>query len=428
LLAHNRLLTYFDANAIGTQVQMGSLPDLLEQGPVAAEQAVVETARSRQAALVVLDGFRSMRGFLADDQGAARFLYSLGAKLALLGATLVILLEGDAGDRIRDPEQSVCDVILSLRRVVHGGGHRRLLEVLKARGAAPLAGVHPFTIDAHGVYIFPRLESVVPNDTPAWTGERARFGIPQIDELLGGGLNDGTATLAAGTPGLGKTLLGLHFLAEGARLGQPGLLAGFSESSVQLRHKAATFGLPLQEAEADGKLEILAVPPHDLNADQVAWMIRERVEKRGVRRLMIDSATELENGLTAPERAPMFLASLVAYLRSQRVTTYMTVDVSTIVGPELSFAGTPLVVFAENLLLLRYAEYQGELHRLFSVLKMRFSNFDRSLRVYAIESGQGIRISGLAPRAEGLLTGLARPLTASVDLPGTTSSAAERGR
>jgi circadian clock protein KaiC len=415
LLAHNRSLSYFAADAIGKQVQLGSLPDLLEQGAIAAEEAVVETTRDRRASLVILDGFRSMRGFLADDQAAAQFLYSLGAKLALLSATLIVLVEGDATDRIRDPEQSVCDVILSLRRRVHGGGHRRELEVLKVRGAAPLAGVHPFTIQAEGLYVYPRLESVVPTDAPVWTGDRATFGIPEIDQLLGGGLNVGTATLAAGAPGLGKTLLGLHFLAEGARCKEPGLLAGFAESSVQLRHKAATFGLPLAQVEAAGDVQLLTVPPHDLDADQVAWLIRESVETRGVRRLVIDSATELEHGLAAPDRAPMFMASLVAYLRSRNVTTYMTVDVATIVGPELTFAGTPLVVLAENLLLLRYTEYQGELHRLFSVLKMRFSNFDRALRLYSIDDARGIQIVGLAPRAEGLLTGLARPLTVSAD-------------
>jgi circadian clock protein KaiC len=217
LLAHNRSLAYFDADAIGAELQMASLPDLLEQGSLEAEHAIVSTAQQQRAALVILDGFRSMRWFLADDQAAARFLYSLGAKLALLRTTLLVLVEGDATDRIRDPEQSVCDVILSLHHVVHGGGHRRQLEVLKVRGAAPLSGLHPFTIDARGLNVYPRLESVVPTDTPPWNPGRAGFGIPEIDSLIDGGLNVGTATLAAGTPGLGKTLLGLHFLAEGAR-------------------------------------------------------------------------------------------------------------------------------------------------------------------------------------------------------------------
>jgi circadian clock protein KaiC len=283
--------------------------------------------------------------------------------------------------------------------------------VLKVRGAAPLAGLHPFTIDARGLTVYPRLESVVPVESPAWTSARAGFGIPDIDALMNGGPNVGTATLAAGTPGLGKTILGLHFLAEGARQGQPGLLAGFTESAAQLRAKARTFGIDLEAAEASGAIELLTVPPHDLDADLVAWLIRQRVEERRVRRLVIDSATELEGGLTSPERAAMFMASLVAYLRSRSVTSYMTVDVPTIVGPELSFSGNPLLVFAENLLLLRYAEYQGELHRVFAVLKMRFSAFDRALRTYRIKDGVGIEIAGPAPRAEGLLTGLARPVS-----------------
>jgi circadian clock protein KaiC len=171
--------------------------------------------------------------------------------------------------------------------------------------------------------------------------------------------------------------------------------------------------MDLAAAERDGTIQLLMVPPHDLDSDLVAWLIRERVEAHPVQRLVIDSATELQGGLTSPERASMFMASLGAYLRSRTVTTYMTVDVPTIVGPELSFAGTPLLVFAENLLLLRYAELQGELHRVFAVLKMRFSEYDRALRVYTIRDGKGIEIAGRAPRAEGLLTGLARPLSSS---------------
>jgi circadian clock protein KaiC len=428
LLAHNRSLSYFDAQFIGAEVQMGSLPDLLEQGAEEAEQAVMETAQKTRATLVVLDGFRSIRGFLPDDQAAAKFLYSLGAKLALLGSTLLVLVEGDAADRVRDPEQSVCDVILSVHRIVRGGGHRRQLEVLKVRGAAPLSGLHPFTITDRGVSIYPRLESVMGTDAAPWTSDRASFGIPGIDALIDGGLNVGTATMAAGTPGLGKTLLGLHFLADGARQQEPGLFVGLTESSAQLRHKAGTFGIDLAGLEAAGTMQLLTVTPHDLDADLVAWLMREQVEERGIRRVVIDSATELEGGLTYRDRAPMFMASLAAYLRSRNVTTYMTLDVPTIVGPELSFAGSPLIVFAENLLLLRYAEYQGELHRVFAVLKMRFSRFDRALRVYNIREGEGIRIAGPAPRAEGLLTGLARPLTSMNPAIEAHSYLAEGGR
>ena len=101
----------------------------------------------------------------------------------------------------------------------------------------------------------------------------------------------------------------------------------------------------------------------------------------------------------------------MTYLRGREVTTYVTLDINTIVGPALEFVGTPLSVVAENLLLLRYAEYFGELHRLFSVLKMRFSDYDRTIREYTITAGRGIELLGPAPRAAGLLTGIAHPYT-----------------
>src|SRR5688572_28328901 len=60
LLAHNRSLEYFVPDAIGAQIHMASIPDLLEQGWQEAERIVLETVRARRASLVVLDGFRSM--------------------------------------------------------------------------------------------------------------------------------------------------------------------------------------------------------------------------------------------------------------------------------------------------------------------------------------------------------------------------------
>jgi circadian clock protein KaiC len=408
LVAHNRALGYFAQELIGQQLHFGSLPDLFREGAEATEEAIVATARAQSAALVVLDGFRSMRGFLVSDQAAAHFLYSLGAKLALLGATTLVVVEGDPEEGSRYPELTVCDVILALRRERRGSRHRRLLEVLKARGSAPLSGVHPFVIDNTGVVIFPRFESVVTTTEQVWRPERAAFGVADFDALIGGGLNVATATLVAGSPGVGKTTLCLHFMAESARAHEPALFVGFMESSAQLREKARVFGINLRAAEATGQLRFLIRQAHDLEADEIAALISEDVERRGVRRLVIDSAAELQRSLGSLERVPDFLGALVSYLRGRSVTTCLTQDLSTIVGPELEFPGTPLSLLAENLLLFRQVEYWGRLHRVLSVFKMRFSGYEPAIYELTIRPGQGIRILGPAPLGEGLLTGVPR--------------------
>jgi circadian clock protein KaiC len=130
LLSHSRGLSFFVPEMIGKQIHFASLLDLLREGPDETEVAVVETARAKRASLIVLDGFRSMRGLLTDDQTVARFLYSLGAKLALLGATTMVVVEGQPEEVNRYPELTVVDVILALRREITGRRQRRLIEVV----------------------------------------------------------------------------------------------------------------------------------------------------------------------------------------------------------------------------------------------------------------------------------------------------------
>jgi circadian clock protein KaiC len=410
LLANGRGLSFFAPEVVGRQIQFLSLMDLLQQGAVEAEEAILATAREQRAALVVLDGFRSMRRLLADDLEAAHFLYSLGAKLALFGATSLVIVEGDADESARYPELTVCDAILSLRRDLQGTRYRRLLDVTKVRGAAPLIGTHSFTIGKDGITVYPRLESIVVPAEPSWTGERAGFALAEIDAMVGGGLTVGTTTLVAGSPGIGKTLLGLHFTSAGVRAQEAALFLGFMEDRIQLRAKARAFGLDLAAAEASGQVRLMILPPYELDADYVADLLCKDIEQRGVHRLVIDSVAELDRGLPTAERKSDFLAALITYLRGRDVTTYATLDINTIVGPTLEFAGTPLSVVAENLIVLRYAEYRNQLHRLISVLKIRYSNYDRTLREFTITEGRGIELLGPAPPAAGLLTGTALPL------------------
>jgi circadian clock protein KaiC len=412
LVTHSSGLRFFDAALLGQAIQLGSLPDLLEQGASEAEKAVVRTARQQGARLVVLDGFGGLRRLMGSGPEAAvepvRFLYGLGGQLALLGATTMVLVEDDPDDTDQVPVLAVGDVVIGLRRAFVGMRQRRLLDVRKVRGTAPLTGLHVYELADDGFTVWPRLETWAVEAEPPWSDDRAPLGLHALDELLHGGLTAGTMTVAAGSPGTGKTLLGLHFLAEGARLGEPSLFLGFMESAAQLRAKARGFGLDLNDTGE--RVRLLVLPGHDLEADRIAEMLREDVETRGVRRLVIDSATHLHRGIADRTRAVDFLVSLVSYLRARQVTTYLPFEIAKVVGQELDFGDTPLSALAENLLLLRQVEYRGELHRVISVLQMRFSDFDHTIRQFSIDAGQGFVLSNDVLAADGLLTGLARPI------------------
>src|ERR1700684_39314 len=71
-------------------------------------------------------------------------------------------------------------------------------------------------------------------------------GIQGLDEITGGGLPGGRATLVCGGAGCGKTLLAAEFLVRGAaQFGEPGVFMAFEETEAELKANVASFGFDL---------------------------------------------------------------------------------------------------------------------------------------------------------------------------------------
>jgi len=284
-------------------------------------------------------------------------------------------------------------------------GERRYLEVLKRRGAAPLPGRHPFTITSAGLTVHPQLETTVGVVRVAFDPtHRAPFDLPALDGLLAGGLTRQTMTVVAGSPGTGKTLLGLHFLLAGVTRGEPGLWLGFHETHEQLLARAAQHRLDLATAVEQGNVELLVQPPIDLDPDILAHRLAAAIEARGVRRLVIDSVAELERAVD-PNRVNTYLAALVGQLRRERVTVLLTKEIGRAFTTEVDFTDLPILLLADNVLLLRHVQFQNELHRTLAVLKMRFSAHDHHIREFTIHE-RGMRVLEREESATGVLEGI----------------------
>jgi len=73
------------------------------------------------------------------------------------------------------------------------------------------------------------------------TEGRAATGISGLDDiLLGSGLPRNRLYLLQGSPGVGKTTLGLQFLLEGARRGEAVLYITLSETKEEIHQVAAS--------------------------------------------------------------------------------------------------------------------------------------------------------------------------------------------
>ncbi len=447
LIAHLRTFSFYDAEVIGEYVQFLSLQQFLTEGLEATGEEMINTAHKAGAGLVVLDGFRGIRGVDVDQQAARRFLFDVGTTLSTLGTTTIITSEADARDPSFFPEATTADVIIGLHYDLRGVRQWRNVEIIKMRGAAPLQGLHGFGLDHNGVVVFPRLEARIAQDvsntatqiaqfpqTPAMPVPRAPFGLPEFDAALDGGLTRGTSTLLAGSLGSGKTFLALHFALTGARAGEPTVYVGFRESVGQLLEKTAPFALGAELRTAlgpAGNLTLLRWAPVELDPNIVADRILATLDATKARRLVVDSIAEMERGVYdySPNRVHNYMAALLEALRQRNVTALFIKEVRQQATLEIDFSDAPISVLAENVIYLRQVDYRGHLHRLISVLKTRFSAHDSStLREFTIIPPQGIHVMSLLESETGLMTALAQSeLGTGLNLPRRNTRPRQRG-
>jgi circadian clock protein KaiC len=403
LLTSLRQFSFFEEALFGVQIRVLSIQTLLRDGLEATADAIVEIVRTEDISLVVLDGFRGVAGFANSTSEVRLFLYEVRTRLSLLDVTTLVTLEATSDAENDSSALTVADGIIRMHNTLWGVRHRRHIEVQKLRAMNPLNGLHTITITGDGITCYPRHEAVYRTANYAVGTDRASLGLPELDELLHGGLNRGTVTFLAGTPGAGKTLIALHYIMAGATAGEPGLFICFSESEEQLYLKAESFDLDLRGAVARGAVSLLCLAPVELEVDVFAAMLRERVERLGIRRIVVDSNAAVEVAILEPNRAAGFFTSLINYLREHDVTSVMTQESNAFAGGIGESLGA---VLADNLIKLRSIEYRNQLYRILSVLKMRQSGFDPGVREFRIEEGV-IRVLPVAESEIGVLNGIA---------------------
>lgn len=407
LLTHARSYTFYDERLVGERVFLLSLFPLIREGMPAVRDALEREVREHGATLLVLDGLMTLYDLDAEPREVRRFLYELSSMLSSLGCTLLVTnSRAEADDPVRVAELTMADALLRLSQPVLSGRSHRLLQVVKVRGRKPLLGLHAARVDERGLEVFPRFESLARAAEAEIPEVRVPSGQPELDGMLSGGLPAGSVTALAGAAGTGKTLLGLQFLLEGARRGETGSLLSLRETQGEMVARARGFGLDLAPPIREGRIRFVHRLPVDLPVDALMQELDGALERERPDRFVLDGAAELLAAVAEEPRRTALVQVLAGLLRSRGITAMIPLTVPKAVGPELDPERTPLAAIAHNLVLLRHVEYAGELHRILSLLKVRDSDFDPSIRRYLITS-EGMRVLAPHDTPAGLLAGIA---------------------
>lgn len=408
LIRYQQQFDFFDAKKLDKSlffVDIGA--SLREKGLTQVLEDVRVEVDSKGPVLVILDSFRAITDLahVIDPYSLRTFSYDLTTWLSTWGVTA--LLVGEYAEESLDsgPEFTVADGILWLSQESRANSIVRKLQVRKWRGAATQSGKHTFRIDRTGVHVYPRLSALAGGQVQRATG-RLKMGIQGLDSMMRGGVPAGESLVIAGSSGTGKTTMALHFVAEGVRSGDPGVMVTFEERPEDHIRKASGFGWDLAGWEKEGFLRMIYLRPVDLSVDEVLAEIIKAVEEIKATRVVINSISGFELALAPTDKEDFreALYRLNSALTSQGITVVMTTEVPDIMG-EIRFSPPGLSFIADNVILLRYAEIESELRKALMVVKMRTSDHDKELREYVI-TNRGIMVAEPFVRYSGVLSGM----------------------
>lgn len=407
MLTHIGQLEFFDPEVIPDHLMyLSGYRTLKKDGLKGLISLIRKTIKENKTTLLVIDGIQAAHKCAQEDLGFDEFIHELQAYANIMGCTTLLLSPSNHA-RTDEIENVIVDGVIEMSYQLIGPRAVRELTVHKFRGTDFLHGKHETEISRKGIQIHPRTE--IQFDRPPENAEEERirmaFGIPKLDDMLKSGLMSGSCTVLLGSPGTGKTMLGLSFLVEGARKGQKGIYFGFYEPPPRLIEKAENVGIPLGKYVKKGLIEILWQPPLEHYQDALAEQILEKVkeEKSVKRRLFIDGAEGFRAAAIYPERMPRFLSAFFNQLRMTDVTTLISEELD-LFKSEVNLPNPELATVSEGVILVRYVEVNSQIHRLISILKMRESSYDTSIREFEI-TDEGIKVSNSFASAESVLSG-----------------------
>ncbi|MGF1606750.1 MAG: ATPase domain-containing protein [Rhodothalassiaceae bacterium] len=275
--------------------------------------------------------------------------------------------------------------VVTLRRALPGYGiAQRRLEINKLRGVAHAEGLHDFTILPTGVRVFPRLSSVRDLDPPSL--DTVSTGLDSLDDLLCGGVSQGTAVLIYGQTGTGKSTVASCLVEAAVRRGEAAAVFLFEEHAKTFIARAEALGLPLAEAADSGRLRSFDLRAGEVLPGEFVHKVLDEADQAQVQTVVIDSVNGYLTAAAHKDHALAQLNTLVATLRSRQVVTVLVVEQPGFLT-QLS-RGLDVSVLSDCMILLRQYEAQSAIRRSISVIKKRTGPHRVDLCQLVLEPGR----------------------------------------
>ncbi|RYZ85012.1 MAG: circadian clock protein KaiC, partial [Proteobacteria bacterium] len=203
-------------------------------------KVLLDKVEEIKATRVVFDSISELR-LMAESSFRYR-RQMLSFKEFFIGRSSTVLFLDDLTTEAGDLHvQSIVHGVLLLEKFrASYGVERRQFHIVKLRGVNFRGGTHDYLINTGGIVIFPRLVS---GETKvAFEKGRVTSGLPELDSLLGGGLDRGSSSLILGPAGTGKSTICIRYASAAAERGLKVAYYSFEENTDNIIARSNELG------------------------------------------------------------------------------------------------------------------------------------------------------------------------------------------
>lgn len=366
-----------------------------------ADSLLLEEASKIGARRIFIDGAAGLLPVGGDEQDARETFHILVQGLQREYLTALLALEAFALNNVEFAtlhEESIADTVIRLRIEENQRAVSRSIEVVKSRGHDFQMGRHSFHIvGGRGIEVYRRVQAPRPpsRDRAAAfdPSTRVSTGVPAMDEIVNGGYFLGSTTVVAGISGVGKSVMGLQYIAEGVRRGERSLFLSLDEQVPQVLRNAAGIGIDLAPAIERGMVRMYYDPPQEIEVDYHFSKIERIVEEFKPKRVVIDSLSTYGTALGTKGRVFRdFFHALVALMKEHQIAAIYNHENPEMLGMSSMMGEFGMSSLVDNIILLNWIELGDEFRLGLTVAKMRANPVQRITHECEVVNGKGMHV------------------------------------
>jgi circadian clock protein KaiC len=364
-------------------------------------QTILKKLEEIQPRRIVLDSVSGIRILARDSTRYRRQILALKHFFGTRNCTVLLL--DDRSSCMEDMQlQSVVYGVLSLEKLPREFGKtRRRMQVEKMRGSTYREGYHDYNIKTGGLMIYPRL--VACEYREPFAEGTVTSAIAGFDSLWDGGINRGSNTLLVGPAGSGKSSIAMSYAVAAARRGEHASVFLFEEWLQTACKRAARLNIDPGPHIESGMLHLEQIDPAELSPGEFVQHVRDTVERRAAKVVVIDSLNGFVNAMPGERYLIMQMHELLAFLNQHGVASLLVLAQPGPMGPMNS--PLDLSYLADNILVFRFFEAEGKLHKAVSVMKKRGGAHEDTIRKLTLAEGR-IAVGPPLREFRGVLTGV----------------------